>query len=133
MSAAFNITARQRDAFEFIVRYIAEHRCSPSVLDIMGALGLRSKSSVQRLIDGLVERGLLKRLAGLSRTLTLLNDPGCALPAHVHARLALYCTTEGERYEDVLADAVDLFLEQRHVDLVRERALDAEALAAGGG
>src|SRR4051794_23211090 len=86
MSAAFNITPRQRDAFEFIVRHIAEHRCSPSVDEIMRALELRSKSGAQRLLDGLVTRGLVRRLRNAKRslTLTLLNEPGCALPPHVH-------------------------------------------------
>jgi len=130
---AFSIMPRQRDALEFIVRYIAAQGIAPSYEDIRVALDLKSKAGVGRLVDGLVQRGLLMRLGRAPRSITLVTEPGCALPPHVHARLTLYCTTYGERFEDVLADAVDLFLEQRDADLVRERAIEAETIAAGGG
>lgn len=132
MSAAFNITARQSDALAFIVRYIAAHGTAPSYSEIRSALELRSQSGVSRLVDGLVQRGLLMKLGRSHRSLTLITEPACALPVRVHARLAAYCADHAERFEDVLADAVDLFLERRQLDLVLQQELDA-AIAAGGG
>jgi SOS-response transcriptional repressor LexA len=134
MSETFSVTPRQREAFGFIVRYIAAHGAAPSYDDIKAALELRSKSSVNGLVTALVRRGLLKKLGRSQRSLTLVTEPTAALPAHIQARLAVYCTDHDERFEDVLADAVELFLDDRRGDLARQHELDVEtAPSAGGG
>lgn len=43
---------------------------SPTYEEICTALGLKSKASASRLVDGLVERGFLHRYPGRARSLT---------------------------------------------------------------
>ena len=70
------LTARQHELLEFITRYIrAHHGVCPSYTEMMDALGLRSKSGVNRLIEGLVERGHVRKALGKTRSLVLVGDP----------------------------------------------------------
>lgn len=68
------ITPRQRDALAFIFRYQCAHSgTAPSVVEIQKALGLSSKSGVVRLLNGLEERGVLRRLRGRARSIEVLR------------------------------------------------------------
>ncbi|WLA80340.1 hypothetical protein QIH87_50185 (plasmid) [Bradyrhizobium elkanii] len=64
---------RQRDCLNFIRGTIAASGMSPTYEEIMDALGLRSKSGVHRLVTGLEERGAIRRIPGLKRTLKLVG------------------------------------------------------------
>ena len=126
------LTEAQLRAFNFIARHIETHGISPSVSEIAEALRLASKSGVCRLVDGLVERGYVTRLPNRARTLAIVPD--AAAPARVdclrpdtQARLLAYCRGTREPIEDVIEDAVALFLDQRVVDVIR----DGDAVADG--
>lgn len=66
------LTAKQRELFDFIVRYADEHnRVTPSYDEMKDALGLVSKSGIHRLVTGLEERGHISRLPGYARSITI--------------------------------------------------------------
>lgn len=70
-------TQRQMDALRFIRGYQFAKGCAPSGKEICSALGLRSTAGPAGLIDGLEERGLLRRLpviGGERRSIEVLVD-----------------------------------------------------------
>lgn len=74
MTRVLGLTQRQHDALVFVRRFIAERGHSPSYSEIADFLGLRSKSGVHRLIEGLVERGRITFAPGRPRSLGLPMD-----------------------------------------------------------
>lgn len=120
------LTRRQADCLAIIRAYIAEHGCSPSYAELMGALGCRSKSTVARLLDGLKVRGHVDWTPRVERTLTLVERRApSSLSPDLQNRLACFCAEHGEEVEDVIADAVLLHLDAfdtprlPHVPLLR--------------
>jgi len=69
----YSLTPKQRQCLEFIIAHIAAHRVAPSYDDIKDGLGLKSKSGVHRLIEGLVDRGWVKRRPNKARSITVIN------------------------------------------------------------
>lgn len=69
------LTLRQRQLLQFIQRYLQTHGVSPSFDEMRGALNLRSKSGIHRLISGLEERGYLRRLPHRARALEVVREP----------------------------------------------------------
>ena len=69
------LTKRQRDAYGFIRDFTAEHGVSPTFQEIADGLGLRSKCSVHRLISGLEERGVIRRMHFRERAIELVQKP----------------------------------------------------------
>lgn len=68
------MTPRQKQLLEFIRAYKAEHSgVSPSILEMMIALGLHSKGGVHRLITGLEQRGLIRRLPYRARAIEIVD------------------------------------------------------------
>ena len=68
------MTKRQKDAFEFIERYINERGIAPTIDEIAAAIGLRSKSGVSRIVSGLVERGALIRFPNRARGIAVAEQ-----------------------------------------------------------
>jgi repressor LexA len=69
------LTVRQHETLAFICDYIAEHCYSPTFQEIADGIGLRSKSGVHRLISGLEERGLIRRLHYRERAIMIVEKP----------------------------------------------------------
>jgi SOS-response transcriptional repressor LexA len=69
------MTRNQAAALAFIAKYLEEHGQSPSMDDIIRALGLKSKSGAARLVDALEEQGHIRRLRYRARSIQLI-DPG---------------------------------------------------------
>ena len=68
------MTQRQVDLLEFLTAYIIEHNGRvPSFAEMMKALGLTSKSSIARLLDGLEQRGHIQRIRRANRAIKLLD------------------------------------------------------------
>lgn len=68
------LTKRQADALGFIRNYHAEHGITPTYSEIMDALGLASKSGVNRIVVGIEERGFIRRLPGRARSIALVGN-----------------------------------------------------------
>ncbi|HET6468868.1 MAG TPA: transcriptional repressor LexA [Geminicoccaceae bacterium] len=69
------LTQRQRQLLQFIQQYMNAHGVCPSFEEMRGALRLRSKSGIHRLISGLEERGYVRRLAYRARALEVVRAP----------------------------------------------------------
>ena len=69
------LTQRQLQLLRFIHGYQQEHGVPPSFDEMRGALQLRSKSGIHRLISGLEERGHIRRLAHRARALEVIRPP----------------------------------------------------------
>ena len=74
MHQRYNLTTKQREAFEFIKAYIEEHEQSPNYDEIMEGIGLKSKSGVNRLVTGLQERGWIAYLPNQARSITIIEE-----------------------------------------------------------
>lgn len=70
----FNLTPRQYDLLTFLRSYVAQHGYGPSFDEMAAGLGLASKSGIDRLITGLEERGHVRRIPYLARSLTLVGE-----------------------------------------------------------
>jgi len=70
------MTKKQAQLLAFIKSSLAEkHGVAPSFEEMKDAMGLKSKSGVYRLVEALVERGLIFRLPNRARALEILSDP----------------------------------------------------------
>lgn len=59
--AGLGLTAVQAKAFGFIRAYIANYEVAPSLAEIATAMGLTSRSSANRLVKALADRGAITR------------------------------------------------------------------------
>lgn len=75
--ASVRPTAMQLKLLNFIKRYIAETGTSPSFDEMRAGLELVSKSGIYRLLNGLQERGLIRRLPNRHRAIEVI-DTGAA-------------------------------------------------------
>lgn len=67
------ITKRQRMVLDFVDKHCKSKGYSPSYQEICDAIGIKSKSSVKRMIDNLVERGHMSILPQRARSLVVLG------------------------------------------------------------
>lgn len=111
------LTTVQRQVLEGIESHIAQHRQSPSYREIANMFGFKSTGRVTEVLRGLQERGWITFIPGRAHSITVLEKPsprtgGYDLGLALDAALRRYCTDTGEKPEDVVADAVALFLDQ---------------------
>ena len=69
------LTAKQAQLLNYLKSRLAESEVAPSFEEMMVALGLKSKSGVHRLIEGLVERGRIRRLPNRARAIEIVENP----------------------------------------------------------
>lgn len=83
------LTPKQRDLLTFIEQHVTlTDGVPPSFDEMREAVGLRSKSSISRLLDALEERGHVRRLFNRARAIELTSEPaGLDLPAPMQARI----------------------------------------------
>jgi len=76
------LTQRQHQLLQFIQSYLGRHGVPPSFEEMRGALKLKSKSGIHRLIMGLEERGYIRRLPYRARALEVMRvAPQCQMDA----------------------------------------------------
>ena len=68
----YNLTSKQKRCMISIEKYIDEHEYAPSYDELATLNGLSSKSGIYRLVNGLVERGYLGRLANKARSMYII-------------------------------------------------------------
>lgn len=114
------LTPSQRNCFDAIERHITLHRCAPTYEELRRVLGLSSKGPVAQLIAQLKERGYVTTLPYKERSIEIVtppqDGPAWALPPAIDALLRAHCTRTGDKPEDIIADAVALFLDQTEAD-----------------
>ncbi|MFN7229751.1 MAG: transcriptional repressor LexA [Synechococcaceae cyanobacterium] len=67
------LTDAQQELYDWLVAYIGEHRHSPSIRQMMEAMGLRSPAPIQSRLRHLQQKGWLTWQEGQARTLQLLE------------------------------------------------------------
>jgi SOS-response transcriptional repressor LexA len=66
------LTFRQKETLDFIASYISKHNLSPTYVDIMLGLNLKSKARVHGLVASLKERGYIDYSPRRGRSITIL-------------------------------------------------------------
>jgi repressor LexA len=69
------LTHQQRNLLTFICAYIDRKKLAPSHDEMKDALGLASKSGVNRILQGLIERGFIRSIPYRVRALEVLRRP----------------------------------------------------------
>ena len=67
------LTKKQLAVLEFLQDFTEEKGYSPSYREIQAGLGLSSVSAVAEHIDNLTEKGVLRRVPGVARSLEILD------------------------------------------------------------
>ena len=68
------LTTAQQELYDWLSQYIGEHRHSPSIRQMMEAMGLRSPAPIQSRLRHLQQKGWITWKEGQARTLQLLGD-----------------------------------------------------------
>lgn len=66
-------TKRQRELLNWVDEFIKEHGYGPSYREVMAGLGYKSVSTVAIHINGLIERGYLRKRDNSARTLEVVS------------------------------------------------------------
>lgn len=69
------LTRQQAKLLRFIRRFIGEHGYAPSFDEMTEAMGLSSKSGIDRILNALQERRLVRRLYGRARSVEIIEAP----------------------------------------------------------
>ena len=100
----FTLTAAQQRCLDFIRAHSAENGEAPSYDEMREALGLASKSGVNRLINALEERGAIRRLPNRRRALEVIGADPKVVPLipRLEAERVIRAITEahGERIDE---------------------------------
>jgi repressor LexA len=75
------LTRRQREIFEFVSEFVAEHGYSPSLEEIGDHFGLSSVATVHKHVQHLVAKGYLRKAWNRSRSLEPADAPSEATVA----------------------------------------------------
>jgi len=67
------MTRKQAELRTYIEKYINDNGFSPSFEEMMLGVGLKSKSGIHRLVEGLVKQGKIKRVKFTRRSVELAN------------------------------------------------------------
>ena len=67
------LTAKQAEALRFIAGYIEAKGCAPTYEEIAAAIGVRAKSGVFRLTEGLRQRGAVTWHPNRARSIEVLR------------------------------------------------------------
>ena len=68
------LTKKQSKLFIFLKDKIKKTNVSPSFEEMKIAMGLKSKSGIQRLINGLIERGFIEKKDNKKRAINIVNN-----------------------------------------------------------
>tara|TARA_Y100001968_G_scaffold72930_1_gene64355 strand:+ start:472 stop:1080 length:609 start_codon:yes stop_codon:yes gene_type:complete len=74
------LTTAQQELYEWLVDFIHDHHHSPSIRQMMQAMGLRSPAPIQSRLRHLQEKGWIKWQEGQARTLQLLEESIAGVP-----------------------------------------------------
>jgi len=78
--ASQELTPAQRELYDWLADYIGSHRHSPSIRQMMEAMGLRSPAPIQSRLRHLQQKGWITWQEGQARTLQLLGGAIAGIP-----------------------------------------------------
>ncbi|KKQ91677.1 MAG: LexA repressor, repressor LexA [Microgenomates group bacterium GW2011_GWC1_39_7b] len=73
LTMALIVYKRQQQILDFIKQFIQMNRSAPTLRNIADAIGVSSLATVHEHLQALTEKGLIKRKAGKSRTIEIVN------------------------------------------------------------
>ena len=80
MPALQQLTSAQQELYDWLQDYIASHRHSPSIRQMVEAMGLRSPAPIQSRLRHLQQKGWITWQEGQARTLQLLGGGQAGIP-----------------------------------------------------
>lgn len=93
------------------IRALSGDGITPSFEEVRSALGLKSKSSVKKLVDGLEERGAVTRTGTGYRTIQVVDQkPLVPVRPAIHSMAERYARTTGTTVEAVTNEALAAYL-----------------------
>ena len=75
-----SLTSAQQELYDWLNLYIHQHRHSPSIRQMMEAMGLRSPAPIQSRLRHLQQKGWITWQEGQARTLQLLGGKASGIP-----------------------------------------------------
>ena len=75
-----SLTTAQQELYDWLVDFIGDHHHSPSIRQMMQAMGLRSPAPIQSRLRHLQEKGWIKWQEGQARTLQLIEESSAGVP-----------------------------------------------------
>ena len=69
-----NLTDAQNELLEWIKNYLKDFQHSPSIRQMMDAMGLKSPAPIQSRLKHLQEKGYISWQEGMARTLQLVDN-----------------------------------------------------------
>lgn len=104
---SYAMTRMQKNCYDFIAYRLRKTGVPPSFQEMSDHLGLRSKSSVHRLVTALEERGKIVRLPNRARSITLADDNlFLRLPAELTSQLSVIADATGMSITEVATRAI---------------------------
>lgn len=103
------LTKNQADLLAFIRHFIGQNDRSPSFDEMLAGVALKSKSGISRLLDGLEQRGHIRRSFNRARSIEIVDRT--RFGAHIEQHLRAYCAASGKDRDSVIRQAVEQFLE----------------------
>lgn len=82
-----SLTTTQANCFNFVKAYIGATGVGPSYQEIADHLHLRSRGTVNRILNALVERGAIERLPYKARALSIPEELGTAFRVDPHPEI----------------------------------------------
>ena len=74
------LTTAQKELYDWLVDFIGDHHHSPSIRQMMQAMGLRSPAPIQSRLRHLQQKGWIKWQEGQARTLQLIEESISGVP-----------------------------------------------------
>ena len=74
------LTTAQQELYDWLVDFIGDHHHSPSIRQMMQAMGLRSLAPIQSRLRHLQQKGWIKWQEGQARTLQLIEESISGVP-----------------------------------------------------
>ena len=74
------LTTAQQELYDWLVDFIGNHHHSPSIRQMMQAMGLKSPAPIQSRLRHLQEKGWIKWQEGQARTLQLIEESLSGVP-----------------------------------------------------
>ncbi len=75
-----SLTTAQQELYDWLVDFIGDHHHSPSIRQMMKAMGLKSPAPIQSRLRHLQQKGWIKWQEGQARTLQLIEESISGVP-----------------------------------------------------
>ena len=96
------LTNAQEELYNWLADYIREHQHSPSIRQMMRAMGLKSPAPIQSRLDHLRKKGYIDWNEGKARTIRILQGGGVPIKGTIAAGSMV------EAFADVTEEHLDL-------------------------